>query len=98
MSALDFRVVETDLGPMLNGTRVSIYDILLAQIEGQDLFHICVNYNLKPVQVQVAFDYIEAHRNELDADLQEILPKKQDLSNTTANRNWKFGVRLNSCP
>lgn len=78
MSYLDYRIVETDLGPMIHNTRVSVYDVMLAHNEGQDLFHICVNYNLKPVQVQITLEYIEAHRAQLEEDLKEILPKKAE--------------------
>lgn len=78
MNYLDYRIVETDLGPMIYNTRVSVYDVMLAQQEGQDLFHICVNYNLKPVQVQITLEYIEEHRAQLEEDLKEILPKKAE--------------------
>lgn len=78
MSYLDYRIEETDLGPMIHNTRVSVYDVMLAHDEGQDLFHICVNYNLKPVQVQITLEYIEEHRVQLEEDLREILPKKAE--------------------
>ncbi|MFN8490981.1 MAG: hypothetical protein U0350_25530 [Caldilineaceae bacterium] len=78
MSFPNHQVVETDLGPMLSGTRVTIYDVMLAHDAGQDLFHLCVNYNLSPVQVQIALEYIEEHRAQLAEDLKEILPKKAE--------------------
>jgi len=78
MSYRNYRILETDLGPMVSDTRVSVYDLLLAHDAGQDLFHLCVNYNLNPVQVQIALEYIEQHREQLIADLKEILPKKAE--------------------
>lgn len=74
----NYRILETDLGPMLSDTRVSVYDVMLAHDAGQDLFHLCVNYNLSPVHVQIALEYIEQHREQLTEDLKEILPKKAE--------------------
>lgn len=78
MNYRNYSILETDLGPMLSDTRVSIYDVLLAHDAGQDLFHLCVNYNLSPVHVQIALEYIEQHREQLTEDLKEILPKKAE--------------------
>ncbi|MCX6048580.1 MAG: hypothetical protein NT075_26045 [Chloroflexi bacterium] len=78
MSYRNYSIQETDLGPMLSGTRVSIYDVMLAHDAGQDLFHLCVNYNLSPVHVQIALEYIEEHSEQLTEDLKEILPKKAE--------------------
>ena len=30
MSYLDYRIIETDIGPMIHNTRVSVYDVMLA--------------------------------------------------------------------
>jgi hypothetical protein len=78
MSFPDYKVIETELGPMISQSRTSIYDVLLSQKEGDDFFAICVIHNLKPVQVQVALEYIDAHREELEAALPALLAKKAE--------------------
>jgi hypothetical protein len=54
---------------------MTVYDVLEAQNDGQTLYEISMNRNLTPMQVQVAFDYIEQHRERLQAELDEILRK-----------------------
>ena len=71
----EYKILETECGPMISHSRATVYDVMLTHDEGYDIFFICVNYNLTPAQAQVALDYIEEHRAELEADLNEILPK-----------------------
>lgn len=78
MSYRDYHIVEADLGPMISHSRVSVYDVMLAQDEGDDLFTICTVYNLRPLQVQIALEYIAQNRIRLEADLAEILPQKAE--------------------
>ena len=98
MSYLDYRIIETDLGPMIHNTRVSVYDVMLAHDEGQDLFHICVNYNLKPVQVQITLEYIEEHRAQLAEDLKEILPKKAERERYYRALEAEIREKINQLP
>ena len=78
MSFPDYKVIETEIGPMISESRTSIYDVLLSQKEGNDFFALCIIHNLKPVQVQVALAYIEAHLEQLEAELPMILQKKAE--------------------
>lgn len=78
MSLPDYKILETELGPMISHSRKSVYDVLLSQKEGNDFFALCVIHELRPLQVQIALDYIEAHRAELEADLVVILKMKAE--------------------
>ena len=78
MSFSGYKVLETELGPMISESRTSVYDVLLSEQEGDDFFAICVIHNLKPLQVQVALEYIEEHRAQLEAELPELLAKKAE--------------------
>jgi len=78
MNFQDYSVVETEIGPMVGESRTSLYDVLLSLKEGDDFFALCVIHDLKPVQVQAALDYIEAHREELEAELPGLLAKKAE--------------------
>ncbi len=72
----DYKILETELGPMISHSRTSVYDVMLTLDKGNDIFFICVNHNLDFVQAQIALEYIAEHREELEADLREILPIK----------------------
>lgn len=78
MAMPDYKIIETDLGPMISRSRTSVYDVMLSHKEGDDFFCICVTHNLTPVQIQVALDYIEENWDRLEEDLKEILPKKAE--------------------
>lgn len=67
-----YQILETDLGPMISESRTSVYDVLEAQEEGADLYEICQIYNLTPLQVRTALDYIALHRDRLLPELHEI--------------------------
>lgn len=78
MSFTGYRVIDTDNGPMISDSRTTIYDVLLSQQEGDDFFAICVIHNLKPLQVEVALEYIEENREQLEAELPRLLEIKAE--------------------
>ncbi len=73
-----YKIRETDLGPLISHSRVSVYDVMEAHDAGHDLYYICVNYNLTPLQVQIALDYIQSNRARLESELTEILRQKAE--------------------
>ena len=78
MSFEGYKVIDTPNGPMVSQSRTKIYDVLLSHKEGEDFNALCVIHNLKPLQVRVALEYIEEHRQELEAALPELLRKKAE--------------------
>jgi uncharacterized protein (DUF433 family) len=68
-----YHIIESDLGPLISESRMTVYDVLEAQNNGETVYEIGINRNLSPMQVQVTFDYIEQHREQLQAELEEIL-------------------------
>jgi len=77
MTLPNYKIIETDLGPLISHSRTSVYDVMLAQNEGQDFYQICVTYNLRPLQVQLALAYIEQNRAILEPELAEVVEKKE---------------------
>ncbi|MCB0185213.1 MAG: hypothetical protein KDE31_13155 [Caldilineaceae bacterium] len=78
MSIKPYKIIETAIGPMISESRTSVYDVLISQQEGEEFDSICVIHNLRPLQVRVALEYIEAHRAELEAELPGILARKAE--------------------
>lgn len=70
-----YQILETNVGPVISESRVTVFDVLEAQENGQGLYEISMNYNLTPLQVETAFKYIAIHRERLLPILQEILVK-----------------------
>lgn len=71
----EYKVLETECGPMISHSRATVYDVMLTYDQGHDIFFICVNHNLTFVQAQIVLEYIEEHRERLEKDLEEILPR-----------------------
>ena len=78
MSFEGYEVIDTPNGPMISKSRTTIYDVLLSHQEGEDFNALCVIHNLRPLQVMVALEYVEEHREELEAALPELLAKKAE--------------------
>ena len=68
-----YQIIESDLGPLISESRSTVYDVLEMQNRGCDLYQISEIFNLTPLQVQTAFDYIEVHRERLQPELDEII-------------------------
>jgi uncharacterized protein (DUF433 family) len=72
------RIIESDIGPMINHSRVSVYDVMEAYDEGYSIYEIHQTYNLSSSQVQAALDYIKEHRAKLEPELKEIQAKQAE--------------------
>ena len=66
------KIIESDIGPMISESRVSVYDVMEAHDEGYSVREIRDIYNLSFYQVEVALDYIKEHRTQLEPKLKEI--------------------------
>jgi uncharacterized protein (DUF433 family) len=76
-----YRIIETDAGPLISESRVSVFDVMDAQDAGDSIHEIGLTFNLSPLQVETALDYISQHRAELEPQLAEI---KQQLAEREA--------------
>lgn len=68
-----YTILETDSGPMISNSRVSIFDVMEAYDAGNSLYEISAIFNLTPLQVETALDYIARNRATLQPQLAEIL-------------------------
>lgn len=70
-----YTILETSIGPVISESRVTVYDVMIAHDEGLNLYEIATTYNLTPLQVETALDYITQHRERLEPELVEIRAK-----------------------
>lgn len=73
-----YSVVETGIGPVISDSRTTVYDVMQVYDEGFSRYDICRTYNLKPLQLETALEYIQKHRETLELKLKEILIKKAE--------------------
>lgn len=65
-------IVESDMGPMINHSRVSVYDVMEAHDAGYSIYEIYQTYNLSSSQIEAALAYIKQHREKLEPELKRI--------------------------
>ena len=54
-------VIESEIGPLISESRATIYDVMEAYDAGLSRYDICWNYNLVPLQLEAALEYISRH-------------------------------------
>lgn len=93
-----YQILETSVGPVISESRVTVFDVLEAQENGQGLYEISMNYNLTPLQVETAFKYIAIHRERLLPILQEILVKAAEREAYYRAKQDKIRAEIDALP
>lgn len=93
-----YQILETNVGPVISESRVTVFDVLEAQENGQGLYEISMNYNLTPLQVETAFKYIAIHRERLLPILQEILVKAAEREAYYRAKQDKIRAEIDALP
>jgi len=71
-------IVQTPRGLSVDGTRITLYDILDYVHDGWPAHLIGAWLNLSPDQIQAALAYIETHRAEVEAQYQQVLRQAEE--------------------
>jgi uncharacterized protein (DUF433 family) len=72
-SPMSARIIDRGRGPELEGTRVTIYRVMDFVRDGSSPAEIARELELTSEQVSLALDYIMAHRDEVEAEYEQIL-------------------------
>ena len=62
-------------GPEIEGTRITVYDVRDYYREGWPATRIAVHLGLGTPDIQAAIEYIDAHRDEVEADYRQIVER-----------------------
>jgi uncharacterized protein (DUF433 family) len=68
-------IVNRGRGPEIAGTRITVFDVMDYLKHGWHRDRIAALFRLSSRDVQAAMDYIETHRDEVEADYQGILER-----------------------
>ena len=71
-------IVETPRGPSLAGTRITVYSVMDLIKANRSRRHIAQFMLLTPEQVDAVFDYVEAHREAVEAAYARILQREAE--------------------
>jgi uncharacterized protein (DUF433 family) len=69
-------IVETSRGPSLAGTRITVYSVMDYIKAGRSKYYIGQIMELTREQVDAVFDYVEAHRESVEAEYAHILQRE----------------------
>lgn len=73
-----YQIVETDDGLQISESRVLLFDVMEAYDEGDSIYEISDIFNLTPLQVKTAIDYIEHHRVALEPELARAVQLRKE--------------------
>ena len=76
--ATRYQIVEANGTLMISESRVSLFDVMILHDEGDSIYEISATYNLTPLQVKTAVDYIEKHRATLEPELVEAIQVREE--------------------
>jgi uncharacterized protein (DUF433 family)/predicted DNA-binding antitoxin AbrB/MazE fold protein len=68
-------IIDRGRGPEIAGTRITVFDVMDYLKHNWHRDRIAMLFRLSSRDVQVAIDYIEAHRAEVEAEYQRILDR-----------------------
>ncbi|HLO85912.1 MAG TPA: DUF433 domain-containing protein [Nostocaceae cyanobacterium] len=92
------RIIRTERGLTIAGTRITIYDVMdyvKAQYPPQ---FIRALFNLTDEQINAALFYIEQNRSEVEAEYQFVLQQAEELRRYWEDKNRELFAKIASKP
>jgi uncharacterized protein (DUF433 family) len=71
-------IINRGRGPEIAGTRITVFDVMDYFKEGWHRDRIASLFRLSSRDIQAAIDYIEEHREEVEADYRQILERHRN--------------------
>ena len=73
------KIIDRGRGPEIEGTRITVYDVMDYLQEGWRYDQIAGLFRLLPDDIQATIQYIEAHYAEVMADYEQILARHSQV-------------------
>ena len=81
----DATIINRGRGPEIAGTRITVYDVMDYLKHGWHRDRIAALFRLSSRDIQAAIDYIDQHRERIEADYQAILER---------HRNYRYPAEV----
>lgn len=91
-------IIRTERGLSIDRTRVTLYDVMDYLTAGYPAKLIREKLCLTDAQVDVALSYIEAHRDEVESEYQQVLQIAAENRQYWQERNREHFARLSEMP
>ena len=73
-----YHIFEGDNGLQISESRVLLFDVMDLHNKGDSIYEISRTFNLTPLQVQTAVDYIEQHRAALEPEFAKAVQRRKE--------------------
>ncbi len=73
------KIIDRGRGPEIEGTRITVYDVMDNWKDGWRYDQIAGLFRLPPDEIQAAIQYIEEHKTEVETDYQQILERHRNV-------------------
>jgi uncharacterized protein (DUF433 family) len=93
-----YQILETDSGLQISESRVMLFDVMEAHDAGDSIYQIAQTFNLTPLQVQIAVDYIEAHRAALEPKFAKAVQARNEREAYYRKLNEAVWQRIAQAP
>lgn len=93
-----YQIIETDSGLRISESRVMLFDVMEAHNAGDSIYEIAQTFNLTPLQVQTAVDYIERHRVALEPEFAKAIQARDELEAYYRKQNEEVWARIAQAP
>jgi len=93
-----YQILETDSGLRISESRVMLFDVMEAHDTGDSIYEIAQTFNLTPLQVQTAVDYIERHRVALEPEFIKAIQARDELETYYRKQNEEVWERIRNAP
>ena len=92
------KIIRTEKGLTISGTRITLYDVMdLLKVEYPPKL-IRDKFNLTEQQIDTALSYIEANRSEVEREYQEVLKTREEIRQYWEERNREHFARIAKIP
>ena len=71
-------IIDRGRGPEIAGTRITVYDVMEYLTEGWQTEEIAGLFRVSPPDIKAALDYIDEHRDEVEAEYRRIVKRHRD--------------------
>ena len=91
-------IIRTERGLTIAGTRITLYDVMDYVTEQYPQKFIRAMLSLTDEQVDTALSYIDAHRDEVEAEYQTVLKEAEELRQYYEEQNHDRIARIAAKP
>lgn len=93
-----YQILETDIGLQISESRVMLFDVMEMRNRGDSIYEIAQTFNLTPLQVAIAVEYIETHRPTLEPEFAKAIRLREEREAYYRKQNEAVWERIRNAP